>query len=219
MDNSEFKTLTVPSASTTTKGVRVALAIPSGDMLHTDFAMSLCAMTMMAKCSLAIMNAKSSYIANGRNSLVAQAQSVDATHMLFLDSDMVFPQDTIQRLLDHKKYIACATYAQRVPPFRVIGDTLDNKALSVDTGLIEMSRVPTGCLMIHMSVFDKLKKPYFRGGWDETLGETLSEDLEWCDRVRKSGFNIWCDVDLSKELLHLGQRAVSVADYNPEAQA
>lgn len=198
--------------TTTVKGneLRVAVCVPSGDMLHADFALSLAALCMKAPVSIALINVKSSLIPTGRNMLVQQAMAVKATHMLFLDSDMVFPQDTIERLLSHAKYIVGGTYAQRVTPFRVLGNTLDNQPIEIDTGLLEMSRMPTGCLMIHMSVFDKLRMPYFRVGIDEEAGTILSEDLEFCDRAREAGFNIYCDVDLSKELLHLGQQAIGV---------
>ena len=65
-----------------------------------------------------------------------------------------------------------------------------------------MRRIPTGCLLIRMSVFDALAKPYFRYVIDEVGGEIVGEDYVFCDRAREAGFRIWCDAALSLEIGH-----------------
>ena len=61
---------------------RVAICIPSGDMVHADFAMSLAALSYQAgpfeqggqsfeAIPIALINVKDSLVASGRNKLVA----------------------------------------------------------------------------------------------------------------------------------------------------
>jgi len=74
-----------------------------------------------------------------------------------------------------------------------------------------MQRIPTGCLLINMGVFDKLSKPYFRFETDAN-GAIVGEDYVFCDRAREAGFRIWCDAVMS------GKSAISANIYRlPDA--
>src|SRR5271170_1557842 len=99
----------------------VAICVPSGDMVHADFAANLAALCIDPGAQTAVINCKGSIIAVVRNQCVAAARLIKATHVLFLDSDMVFPLDTMKRLLKHDKDIVGALYAARRPPFQSIG--------------------------------------------------------------------------------------------------
>ena len=78
--------------------------------------------------------------------------------------------------------------------------------------LLEMQRIPTGCLLIKMHVFDKLSKPYFRFETDAD-GAIVGEDYVFCDRARAAGFRIWCDAVMSREIGHIGQTSLSPPSY------
>ncbi|MFY9287118.1 MAG: hypothetical protein WAO98_01325, partial [Alphaproteobacteria bacterium] len=181
----------------------VAICIPSGDMVHADFAMRLATLCLNPGARTCIINAKTSIVALGRNQCAEAAKLAGATHVLFLDSDMVFPLDTMARLLHHKKDIVGAVYSQRTAPFHPLGVTLDGAHKNVGSGLHRMKVIPTGCLMVSMSVFDKLPKPWFS---NRIEGEKiLGEDYHFCERASTVGFEIWCDGTLSSEIGHIGQ--------------
>jgi hypothetical protein len=181
----------------------VAIAIPSGDMVHTDFAIRLANMCANPGAQTFIANAKSSLVMLGRNQLVAAAQLAKATHILFLDTDMIFPHDTLARLLARDKDIIGGLYTQRAAPFHPLGVTFEGEHIPVTKSLRRMRIMPTGCLMIRMNVFDKLTKPYFN---TRVEGEKLlGEDYAFCENATKAGFEIWCDGDLSVEMGHIGQ--------------
>ncbi len=137
--------------------------------------------------------------------------------MFFYDSDMMSPMNTIDRLLAHKKDIACATYIRRGPPFDKLGHLVEGEDPDKQTGLSELTHMPTGCSLIKTSVFDKLKKPYFRGGADEKYGKLRGEDFIFSEMVRALGYQIWCDNDLSKEIGHLYQYVLMIPDPAVEA--
>lgn len=184
----------------------VSIAVPSGDMVHADFAKSYAELCMAASgLPLQLITSKSSIIAEARNTGVDHAKKFGAQYLLFLDSDMLFPPTTLFRLLVHGKDIVGATYARRVFPFEALG-TLVNGLVAVPTSdLVEMQRIPMGCLLIKMCVFAKLTRPYFRFEID-SQGVIVGEDYVFCDRARAAGYRIWCDVTISRELGHLGQK-------------
>ena len=195
----------------TIKLPKVAVCFPSGDMVHADFALSLAGMLNTTHpLDTPIINNKSSIVAVARNNGVAHALEMQADYMLFLDSDMTFPRDTLYRLLTHQRDIVGATYTKRVPPFDVLGAVLEAQPKPDARGLIEMRHLPTGCLMIRMSVFAALPKPYFRFLTNETTGEIHGEDYVFCDHARAAGFKIWCDATLSHEIGHIGQQICKI---------
>ncbi len=188
----------------------IAIGVPSGDFVQTDFALALAMMCMNPGAEVALLNARSSLIAVGRNQCAGGAQIIKATHLLFLDSDMVFPPDTLSRLLAHEKDIVGATYSKRVPPFHPLTITEAGEHAHVTQGLQRVRLVPTGCMLIRMSVFDALTKPYFNTAVE---GEQLrGEDYYFCEKARAAGFEIWCDGDLSTHIGHAGQRIYRIGD-------
>jgi hypothetical protein len=184
---------------------RVAIAVPSGDMVHADFAMAYAQLCMAsAGLPLQLITVKSSIVAQARNNGVELARGFGADYILFLDSDMLFPSTALFRLLLHRKDIVGATYTKRVAPFEILGTKLAEQPAVLSGDLLEMQRIPTGCLLIKMDVFEKLSKPYFRFDID-AQGAIVGEDYVFCDRAREAGFQIWCDAVMSREIGHLGQ--------------
>lgn len=186
----------------------VAVCFLSQTMVHASFALSLaqiCAAHPNKDITVIPLNQKSSIIAYGRNVAVRDARRAKADYLLFLDSDMTFPVDTVEQLLSHRKDIVAATYTQRVPPYRVLGFRLNPKEpVTKETKLIEMKRIPPGCMLIRMRVFDILKRPYFKYQ-NDSGGNFTSEDYCFCDMARAAGIPIWCDNQLSQQTGHIGE--------------
>jgi hypothetical protein len=139
---------------------KVAICFPSMDMVHADFALSLAGLcNSTAPIETPLINNKSSLVAIARNNGVRKAQEIGADYILFLDSDMIFPRTTLHRLLLHRKDIAGATYSKRVQPFSALGAALEPSPVYDAQGLFEMKHLPTGCLLVKMSVFSALTEP------------------------------------------------------------
>ncbi len=188
----------------------VALGIPSGDFVHADFAMSLAMLCMNSGASVAIVNAKSSLVPLGRNQCVGAAQAMKASHLFFLDTDMVFPADALRRLLAHDKDIVGATYAKRAPPFHPLTITEEGKLEQITSGLRRVRLLPTGCMLIKLGVFEKLSAPFFN--LENEGGQLRGEDYYFCEKARAAGFVLWCDGDLSSTLGHIGQNIFRLND-------
>jgi glycosyltransferase involved in cell wall biosynthesis len=181
-------------------------------MVHADFAMAYAQLCMAsAGLQLQLITVKSSIVAQARNNGVEFARNFRADYILFLDSDMLFPPTALFRLLLHRKDIVGATYTKRVAPFGILGSQLAEQPTAASGDLLEMQRIPTGCLLIKMAVFDKLAKPYFRFDSDAD-GAIVGEDYVFCDRAREAGFRIWCDAAMSREVGHIGQAVYRLPD-------
>lgn len=207
---------------------RVAICVPSGDMVCKGFAMSLAAMTYMCgphqdqqAVPIAIVGTEGSLIIRNRNEAIAQAQQLKVDYVLFLDSDMIFPPGTLRRLLAHGKDVVGATYVQREPPHRLLGKWAPDAQLTSDT-IHEVEALPGGCLLIKLSVFDGMTKPYFRTPAHEATEDTpewiQGEDYYFCEQARALGHQVWLDVGLSLNLGHIG-RQVNTIDVQPQMAA
>jgi hypothetical protein len=144
-----------------------------------------------------------SLTALARNQIVDIVQQHGGfTHLLFMDTDMTFPQDTIRKLVLHDKDVVSGLYFERYAPYRpMVRKRLDDGYSLADftqAPLIEVDALGAGCMLIKMDVFDKLEKPYFeyrltKSGVKETF---LSEDIVFCERVREAGIKIFCDTTI-----------------------
>lgn len=177
-------------------------------MVHADFMLSVLHLVQQARVAgfrISIVNAKFSVITEARNLCVEAALKARAEWIAFLDSDMVLPAHTISALMAHQREIVGATYPRRTHPLAFIGNRVDGTALTLkDKGLVEAARLPAGCLLIKASVFSALKAPFFRCSYHEEAGKVLGEDFWFSDRVRQAGYQLWCDMDLSRQIEHIG---------------
>ena len=149
------------------------------------------------------------YVDLNRNKIAQEALKVKATHLMFIDGDHTFPEDAIMTLLNHKKDVIGGNYNIRREPLSGAGGSaikmlVDGKPVSVlepPEGLFKCWVVPTGFMLINTKVFKKLKYPYFEATIDKD-GNHTTEDVDFCQKVHKAGYDIWCDSDIP--LGHIG---------------
>ena len=202
--------------------IRVAVSMPTHSVVPFGFAYDLAKMTGWSTASIPgselsiILNAsEGTYIHMMRQSLVQSALETDSTHILFLDTDMMFPQETLLHLLSRKEPIVGINYAQRRIPTKYVavkkraGPNMDPIRLVTDdesTRLEEVESVGFGVILIELGVFDKLgKPPWFQNIWDADTKRWVGEDTYFCLKAREAGFKILVDHDLSKRCHHIGQ--------------
>ena len=124
------------------------------------------------------------------------------THLWMVDDDQVFTADTLEKLLARDVEIVSGLYVQREPPFtpHIYDETerglfLPRLLKRGDQGLVgPLGAVGGGCLLIRLSVFEAIGRPYWQFG--ENGLDPLSPDLEFCRRARAAGFSVWCDLDV-----------------------
>lgn len=212
---------------------RVAICIPSNDYCNIEFNRSYVNMCLYSReaikgLELALIGQKGILIDFNRCLMVQEALKSQCTHILFIDTDMTFPHDTLFRLLVQRKDVIGCNCSSRVPPIKTLATNLDGSLVTPEQqGVFEVSRIGTGVMLISTQVFTKLEAPWFDCLWkspyaDDKLDEGLianqprlpgqkdigvyyGEDLYFCDKVRKTTpYKIWVDNDLSKRIGHQG---------------
>jgi hypothetical protein len=187
--------------------MKVLVLLPSEDKLSTDYMMSLIHMLKRHGPDVGIINNRGSEIAISRFTLVKNALLFNPEYLLFTDSDIAFPVDALDRLMAHGKDIVSATYVTRRPPHRALGAALDDNDIPPGaTGMVQMHWIPIGFALIKAEVFLKVPKPWFPLKYIPEMDDMESEDYGFCDLAREAGYELWCDLDLSHELVHHGDQ-------------
>lgn len=194
--------------------MKVLISVPSFDHVHADFAFSLAAMlgklqhdSLRRPLPISLHNPRSTLIFHARNLGAQAALDSGATHLLFLDSDMTFPPDTLTRLASHAVPIVGADYVRRVPPHTLCG-TASGEPMKA--GLRPMISLPFGCILIKTEVLREMERPWFQYREGITDADTLSEDTGWCNQARRLGHTIHCDPRL--EVGHVGSKVFTPKD-------
>lgn len=160
-----------------------------------------------------------------RNNLVKQALMwrVNCTHLLFMDTDQMYPQNLIPRLVSHNKPFVGTVVHRRYPPFdpcvRVAREpgkpeTYDLPESVYDGGLIKADVTGFGCFMVQTPLlFEMEHKPgeWFKRDKTRDNGHPVGEDYEFCERLREHGGQVW--VDTLMEIEHLTTVAIN-RDYH-----
>ena len=143
---------------------------------------------------------KGMYIDQARNQLVREtlADFPQATHALWLDDDMCWPPDLVERLLAHGKPAVGANYFRRTPPHDMIAaDWLDKHSrrivslTSLPAGLRQVGCLGMGATLIETRLFRDMKKRFHDELWFRS--EECGEDVHLCDRLRKMGVPVYVD--------------------------
>lgn len=200
--------------------MKVFIAVPSMDTLPALFCQSLALLQRAGDTQIGFE--VGSLVYNARNNLARQAIKSEADWVLWLDSDMVFGPDLLQRMLkvctDNDIDFLTALCFRRKPPFTpCLFDRLDKVGrgasytaiMSVPDGRFKVGGCGfAGVLMstdVLMSVASK-----FDGRMFDPM-EGFGEDVSFCWRARQCGYDIWCDSEI--EMGHVGNCIVTRAYF------
>lgn len=121
----------------------------------------------------------------------------------WFDSDMMFPDRTIQALARWDKDIVGASYVRRNPPYdELLGRPKGNKIIEVVDGLAPADRLPLGVMLVKRHVYDKFIPPVFRLDLGNGV-DVIGEDYLFCEDAIGHGFEVWLDVELTKMVRHI----------------
>lgn len=148
-----------------------------------------------------IMSVHGNSPANNRNMMVEKALEIGCTHFFTMDDDNIAQVDTLTRLLAHDKDVVSALYLMRCYPYQpLLFDSVDEKGWNRwrvlkegESGLISVVNCGLGCVLIKMDVFKKMESPWFTLG--ELKKDQRCDDISFFNRVRATGFSLYCDLD------------------------
>lgn len=203
--------------------MKTMILIPCMDMVHTAFMRSLLLLNT-AGHDITYGIHKGSLVYDSRNQLLASAKDVD--RILWVDSDMDLPMNTIQQLsadIDEGRDIVCGLCFKRKPPFSPViykKCCLEHEGTSLvpvadpyldypKNEVFEVEACGFGCVMMTKKAADKIVDSLGAMPFMPTAG--FGEDLSFCMRARHIGIRLWCDPRV--KVGHVGQYTFTEEDY------
>ena len=212
--------------------LRVAVLVLSSGLCKTFFAQSLGQLFQYQHWTRSRPDATSlvrkqfiqvgSVIHANREVLVERAMEWNATHVLFIDDDMVFNPKAVEIMLGRKQGFVACNYPRRVMPIRFTACAMDMKTQIVTSdqqeGLEEAGYTGFGLSLIEAEVLRAVLKPRFLPRWLEESQSYTTEDWPFCEKVRAAGYKVLVDHDASKYVGHVGEHIFEWTHYQaPEA--
>lgn len=141
-------------------------------------------------------------IVSARTFCAQEAVSTGATHLFFIDSDMLLPPDTLDRLLAHDKDIITVEYSRRKLPVESVTQPLTERK---ENELYKARVIGAGCLLIKTDVFknEALEKPWFNFGRGSDGMVVIGEDTWFARTAMDAGYDVWIDPTI--KVGHVGE--------------
>ena len=206
--------------------MKTLVAIPCGDMCHTDFLRSLLGMEIVGDVQFTF--AQGSLIYDARNNLSAVAVDGGFDRVLWLDSDMIFPADLMKRLsadLDEGRDFVGGLYFSRKRPIHAVcysavykdGDGAPHADAIRDwpeDKIFPVSAMGFGAVMCSVDLIRRVRDQFFLP-FSPILG--FGEDLSFCLRVKELGVKMYCDPTI--KIGHVGLAVYTEDVYRIEKEA
>jgi hypothetical protein len=179
-------------------GNRLLIAIPTTDYIPADFVKSLAKLQQeLGRRGIAydveVQSGTLVYIA--RNRLANKAINEKYTHVLWIDSDMVFGEKVYEDLMDVGKEMVCGAFVSRRPPYGpCIYTSIEQNAIEKvkDFGIRPFRVDGCGFALVLTNV-ELLQAVTQKFGTCFQPTDYYGEDLAFCWRVKQLGREIWCE--------------------------
>jgi len=198
------------------KDKKILIAIPCfSGMMSTMTVSSLLQLHKPAPCAFIVVERQR--IDKCRNYFIKQTLKGNFDYLLMIDDDNPVPPDTLEKLLDADKDIVMAAILSRNPnlktgvydlcAFYAEEKLIKTKTLRMYNPIVSFKEEGPlhkidaggcGAMLIKRKVLEVMSKQYeypFSFGDITVDGQrrTMSEDVEFCERAVKQGFEIWLD--------------------------
>jgi hypothetical protein len=158
-----------------------------------------------------------SLVPRARNTLTRRFLESDATHLLFIDSDLIFSLEHIARIMSHGLDIVGGVYCKKQEgDVQVVCNAIGIQPEFGPDGVTRVSYIGTGFLCISRKVFEVMIQEFGREMWylvdpdhkqkeydfwhcgryeykDGSPTRYLSEDWWFCQKAMDAGFKVWMD--------------------------
>lgn len=193
---------------------KILIAVPCMDMVQTRFCASLVMLDKVEECRVSFT--LNSLVWEARNNFCKQAIRDESDYILWLDSDMTFPRDTLARLLADDKDIVTGLCFRRTTPYtpclfkelRKTEDEIRFKGYGDDfprNRLFEVEGCGAAVMLMKTDCLFDIGHDWF------TPMKGAGEDTSFCIRAREKGYSIWCDPTI--KIGHSGTVTVTVDNY------
>ena len=150
-----------------------------------------------------------------RNLIADWSKNYD--YLFSIDSDIAFSPDTLKKLLKHDKDMVSGLYVQRKENEQILEVYEPNQGGGCSNipyekikniPLVEIVACGMGCVLIKGEIFRTVSYPHFVYHSAINHKNTISEDVDFCRKVRMKGFKIYADTTILCD--HIGNRTFKV---------
>lgn len=196
---------------------RLLIGIPCLESIKKDTVTSLFGAVNRVEVESKLLIYSSSLVHDARNKIAELGVKEGFSHIMFIDSDIAFEGEAINKLLAHDKDIVAGLYFRKRPPHQptiaqIAGGKLTIPDVFPKKKLFEVSSAGTGFMLIKTSVIMKLKEPYFFFRWHKQNKSYVGEDVYFCLKAKDKGFKTW--VDPTIQVAHVGDYDYDLKDYD-----
>lgn len=214
----------------------IFVAIPVYGMVPAQFMASMLRLQGDPPFSLSIkMLAGDSLVSRARNTLSAEFLASDCTHLLFLDSDLIFSPEHVRRLVEHDKPIVAGFYPKKQEgELNWVCNAKLEETKPDDDGLQEVRFMGTGFMLVKREVFGRMREAHpeiayhpdskpSETEWDfwsvgvhrdaNGFARYLSEDWFFCQRALDLGYKVYGDTKVIAK--HVGHATYPLRTQMP----
>ena len=204
----------------------VFIAMPCYDSVKINTMLSIFQLIQklgQSKVEVGINTMKSRLIHQARNYLTSVFLTTEYTHLLFIDSDVEFAPEAGLRMIVADKDIITTPYRTKNPDLNTPTYTVKfpdpNVVPILPGGLVEIEAGPTGLMLIHRRVFEKIIKNrpdlkiknsanqalketetshrFYYNFFDFAFedGYTWGEDVSFCKLARANGLKLYANIE------------------------
>ena len=179
--------------------MKLLIAVPAMDFMHTEFVKSLLALTNKLKddgtdFDVRIESGTLVYIA--RDKLARYAIRNNFTHVLWLDSDMVFTDEIVDDLqFSGKSFVTGICHGRRKPYLSCLFKSYypevkryEYKEYSANT--FEVSACGMAAVLMEVSILRAVMDRY---NTCFTPSQFFGEDIAFCDRAKQLGYHVYAE--------------------------
>ena len=177
--------------------MKLLIAIPSLDYMHTEFVKSLTALVCRLKdegivFDVAIQSGTLVYVA--RDKLAKKAIEGKYTHVLWLDADMVFHDGLLDDLqFSGKPFVVGICHSRREPYVSCLFKSIEpaERFTEYPHGVFEVAASGMACALIKTDILREVALQNYGSCFCPT--RRLGEDLAFCKRVHERGYKIYAE--------------------------
>lgn len=211
--------------------INVAVCTPSVGFMRTRYTASLVRMMLHYQNHaplgredepryLSYHIIEGSMVGSAREEMVDDILKMEqTTHLLFIDEDMGFRQDALNRLLMRQMPFVSCNYRMKIPPCYFTSRKADDsdwlQTTKESSSLEEALFTGFGFSLIEKQVLQAVEKPRFSNVYVDKYGTYTTEDRSFCLKAKEAGFPVHVDHDTSKLVYHVGSYSYSWDDEFP----
>lgn len=204
--------------------MKVAVCVPCRDTVMAGFAFDMARLTAFdaqnREGELQLLQMPGTLIFTQREKLAEEAIEWGADAILYIDSDMRFPADSLNVLLSRDVPIIGVNATTRREPVvptamnlhldKMKGEGMVRQVWSKiesrgKVGIEQVTAVGFGVTLIRREVFEKIPKPWFDVIWTDH-GNVIGEDVAFCVKAMEQNIPVFVDHDLSMHIGHIGTK-------------